>query len=212
MDRNTLKILKKTHLFNNMEDEYVEGIEYIEKSFGRNEIVLNEEDSIDSIYILKEGKAVAEKIYEEGESDLIAVFEPGDIAALEVLFSTFRSMPYALFSDQPSVFIIIPLKKLTDNENRVIILENMVRLLADKNIRDMYKLEALSKHGLRERIMTHLKIMRQKKGTDIFDISMTQQQLAQYLCVNRSALSFELNNMKRDGLINFNRSRFQILK
>lgn len=206
-----METLKKTHLFNGLTEKQIDGLNILERTYGRNEIVLYEEDSLESIYILKEGKAIAERIYEGGDSDLVEVFEPGDLIAIDVLFSTFKKMPYEVICDQPSVISIIPLSSISE-EVIGSIHENAVHILADKNIREMYRLEALSKHGLRDRIMTFLRIMRQKKGTEIFDISMTQQQLAQYLCVNRSALSFELNNMKRDGLIDYKKSRFEILK
>ena len=40
---------------------------------------------------------------------------------------------------------------------------------------------------------------------------MSREQMAQYLCVNRSALSNELNKMKREGLIDFKRGQFWLL-
>ena len=39
---------------------------------------------------------------------------------------------------------------------------------------------------------------------------MSREQLARYLCVNRTALSYELNQMKRDGLIDFRGKTFRI--
>ena len=69
----------------------------------------------------------------------------------------------------------------------------------------------ISKHGLRDRIMAHLLIMQRKRDAEVFDIRMSQEQLAQYLCVNRSALSYELNKMKKEGLIDFKKSKFKIL-
>ena len=41
---------------------------------------------------------------------------------------------------------------------------------------------------------------------------MSREQLAQYLCVNRSALSNELSKMKREGLIDFHKDQFTLLK
>ncbi len=216
MDRKTSEILKRTHLFNAIPDSIVEEIlsrsGTYEHTYGKNELILNEGDETDSIYILMEGKAMAEKLQEDGNSDLLAVHEPGDIICLEVVFSTFRKMPFTLTALDGARFLKIPLQALSSEEHGTILRENMLRILADSTIRSMYKIEALSKHGLRSRIMTHLIIMRQKRGTEVFDISMTQDQLAQYLCVNRSALSYELNNMRREGLIDFQKSRFRILK
>jgi CRP-like cAMP-binding protein len=53
--------------------------------------------------------------------------------------------------------------------------------------------------------------MAEKQGKDSFDIGMDREQLAQYLGVNRSALSHELSVMRREGLIDFTKSRFKLL-
>lgn len=60
--------------------------------------------------------------------------------------------------------------------------------------------------------MTYLRIMGRKSGSDTFSIHMDREQFAQYLCVNWSALSYELNQMKRDGLIEFKKDEFKLLE
>ncbi len=60
-------------------------------------------------------------------------------------------------------------------------------------------------------MLTYLSIIREKKGRDTFDISMNQEQFAQYLCVNRSVLSKELNQMRNAGLIDYKKNRYTIL-
>ena len=76
----------------------------------------------------------------------------------------------------------------------------------------MYKTDVLSRRTLRERVTTYLSIIREKRGSDTFDIGMTQEQFAQYLCVNRSALSKELNAMRREKLIDFRKTVYTIKK
>jgi CRP-like cAMP-binding protein len=84
-------------------------------------------------------------------------------------------------------------------------------MLADNNIKMSNKVEILAERGLRDRIMVYLNVLRVKSGSDTVTIKMSREQLAQYLCVNRSALSNELSKMKRDGLIDFKGTRFTIL-
>ena len=86
----------------------------------------------------------------------------------------------------------------------------MAKILSDENIKIMYKVDVLSKRTIRERITTHLSIISEKRNSRTFDIGMTQEQFAQYLCINRSTLSKELNNMRREGLITFSGSRYTI--
>ena len=85
-------------------------------------------------------------------------------------------------------------------------------MLADSNIKMRNKIEILAEKGLRDRVMMYLHVLQAKSGTDTVTIKMSREQLAQYLCVNRSALSNELSKMKKDGIIDFKGSSFTILK
>lgn len=51
-----------------------------------------------------------------------------------------------------------------------------------------------------------------RQNSMYFTIPFSRQQLADYLNVDRSALSAELGKMKREGLIDFQKSDFRILK
>lgn len=92
-----------------------------------------------------------------------------------------------------------------------LLIENMVTLIANKNVQLMEKLEIVSKKSLREKITTFLSIQAQKNNSNKFVIPMNRVELAEYLCADRSALSRELNNMRVEGLIAFQKNSFQIL-
>ena len=64
----------------------------------------------------------------------------------------------------------------------------------------------------RARILAHLQLMAAKSGSDTFWIHMNQERFAQYLSVNRSALSAELNAMRREGLMDFQRDLYTLKK
>jgi CRP-like cAMP-binding protein len=84
-------------------------------------------------------------------------------------------------------------------------------MIADESMRKQYKIDVLYKKSLRARISTFLQHMSEKTQSPRFDIGMNREQLAQYLGVNRSALSHELSLMQQDGLIGFTKSRFELL-
>lgn len=81
------------------------------------------------------------------------------------------------------------------------LLENASQMLADKCVRLLYKADVLSKKSLRERILTYFGILTTKSQSNAFTLKMSREQLAQYLCVNRSALSRELSRMQKEGII-----------
>lgn len=85
---------------------------------------------------------------------------------------------------------------------------NLLVISAQKNL----LLSARSFHTapkqIRGRVMAYLNTVSLKKGARSFDIPFDRQQLADYLNVERTALSKELGRMRREGLIDFSRSRF----
>ena len=91
------------------------------------------------------------------------------------------------------------------------LVENMVRIIANKNRDLMRKVEIVSKKTLREKILTYLSVQSQIQNTRYFEIPLGRVELAAYLCADRSALTRELASMKADGLIDFDKNMFRIL-
>ena len=91
------------------------------------------------------------------------------------------------------------------------LIENMVHIIANKNRDLMRKVEIISKRTLREKILAYLSIQAQVQQARYFEIPLGRVEWAEYLCVDRSALSRELAKMKEDGMIDFDRNCFRIL-
>lgn len=215
MDSKSIEILKKSGIFANLSDKehalLLNMIKIGEKTYCKKEIIIHEGSRVNNLYIVKRGKVIGEKFHIEGETNLLNVFEEGEIIGLEGVSSTLRTSPLTYTADSEVTLVMIEIASMLNCSFKETILENMVHLLSDISIKQMYKIQVISKHGLRERIMAHLLIMQRKRNTEVFDIRMSQEQLAQYLCVNRSALSYELNRMKKEGIIDFKKSWFKIL-
>ena len=91
------------------------------------------------------------------------------------------------------------------------LIENMVRIIADKNRDLMRKAEVVSKRTIREKLLAYLSIQAQTQQTRYFEIPLGRVELAEYLCVDRSALTRELAKMKEDGLIDYDKNCFRML-
>lgn len=91
------------------------------------------------------------------------------------------------------------------------LVENMVRIIAGKNRDLMRKLEVVSKRTIREKLLAYLSIQAQTQNSRYIEIPLGRVELAEYLCVDRSALTRELVKMKEDGLIDYDRNCFRIL-
>lgn len=91
------------------------------------------------------------------------------------------------------------------------LVENMVGIIAGKNRELMKKVEVVSRKTLREKILAYLSHQSQGAHSRYFEIPLSRQELAQYLCADRTALSRELAGMKAEGLIDFDKNMFRIL-
>lgn len=91
------------------------------------------------------------------------------------------------------------------------LIENMVSIIADKNRDLMRKVEVVSKRTIREKLLAYLSIQAQVQERRYFEIPLGRVELAEYLCVDRSALTRELVKMKDEGLIDYDKNSFRLL-
>ncbi len=88
------------------------------------------------------------------------------------------------------------------------LIENMLRLIARKNLILNQKLEIVSKRTTREKLMCFFDT--QRGAAKRFTIPFNREELARYLCVDRSAMSNELCKMRDEGLISFHKNTFEL--
>ena len=91
------------------------------------------------------------------------------------------------------------------------IIRNLVRTLAQKNLALSRRSLHTGPRTIRARLLSYLGEQAQRAGSRSFTIPFDRQQLADYLNVERSALSNELSKMQRDGLLTCRRSSFCLL-
>ncbi len=89
--------------------------------------------------------------------------------------------------------------------------ENMVRIIANKNRELIRKVEVVSKRTIREKLLAYLSIQAETQKSRYFELPLGRIELAEYLCVDRSALTRELVKMKEEGLIDYDKNCFRIL-
>ena len=89
------------------------------------------------------------------------------------------------------------------------IIENLLMDIAGKNQRLNLKMEHLSKRTTKEKLLSYLSSHCGEDETEWFTIPLNRQQLADYLCVDRSAMSWELCRMRDEGLLEFHKNRFR---
>ena len=90
--------------------------------------------------------------------------------------------------------------------NRLV--KNLMRNLAGTSMVMNRRLDQLAKRSTREKICAFLSDQARAAGSSDFMIGMNRQEMADYLGVDRSAMSTELGKMQREGIIEFQKNHF----
>ena len=90
------------------------------------------------------------------------------------------------------------------------LIRSLVTVLSRKVLQFNEKITHMSRRSTREKLLSYLSAESVKQGTRSFDIPYDRQQLADYLCVERSAMSAELSKLQREGLLRTNRNHFEL--
>ena len=185
------------------------------KEFTKGDFVLSSEDSPMLMGVLQRGSVhmVTEDMW--GSRSLLCMLEPGDL--MGETFACAREENYTIgyqaVSDCQVLFmdfgrVMHTCDMMCAFHHRLI--ENMVKMLAAKNLEFIKKIDVMSKMHMREKILTLLSQYAAAAGSQTFVMPMGRVRMAEYLCVDRSAMSRELAKMAEEGLIEFERSRFTI--
>ena len=83
-------------------------------------------------------------------------------------------------------------------------------MTAQKNLALSRKIFHTTPKSIRGRLLSYLSAQAVRAGSNQFIVPFNRQQMADYLCVDRSAMSNELSKMKQEGLLDFHKSQFSI--
>lgn len=208
--------MKGMELFRGLSDEELErlcnevqpSVQYYEKG---KELV-HQNDVSDVFALIVNGCIHGKQYNTDGTLHIVSVHTEGDLVNLEAAVSKSRVAPISLEASEDSQLILFSDDMMRRSTYSPQVAQNLVELLADDNIRKAYKIEVLTTIGLRNKILKYLSILSSKANGPTVRIRMNQSQLAEYLFVNRSNLSKELNNMKREGIIDIHGDRYTLLK
>ncbi|MCL2679821.1 MAG: helix-turn-helix domain-containing protein, partial [Dehalococcoidia bacterium] len=87
---------------------------------------------------------------------------------------------------------------------------NIIGILARKNIMLQSKMEYITKRTTRDKLLSYLSDQSRQRESTSFEIPFSRQELADYLSVERSALSAEMSRLKAEGIIDYRKSHFNL--
>lgn len=90
------------------------------------------------------------------------------------------------------------------------VIQNLVSVLAKKLLLFNDKISHMSKRTTKDKLLSYLSLEAQKQGKLSFDIPYDRQQLADFLCVERAAMSVEISKLQKEGLITTRKKHFTL--
>ncbi|MGN1115343.1 MAG: Crp/Fnr family transcriptional regulator [Candidatus Ornithomonoglobus sp.] len=214
------QILKRSKLFAGINENEIEDIldclSAKTQSYVRGEYIFRAGERISAVALLLEGcvyiqsedywgnLSILNKIT-EGEVFGEAYAVPGSGAALNNAAAKENST--VLFLDFNRILTVCS----SACRFHSALIQNLFSLLAEKNRMLAQKLGHMSQRTTREKLLSYLSEQSARAESSAFDIPFNRQQLADFLAVDRSAMSNELCKMRDDGKISFNRNHFVLL-
>ena len=191
-------------------------IGYHVSSFRKGDIIAFEEENIRHVGILLSGSVDMVKEDMWGNKVLVARMGKDEMFGETFAWGKNKLSAVTFVVSENARIVMIPLDRVMHSctmscafHHRLI--ENMVHIIADKNRDLIRKIEVISKRTIREKLLAYLSIQAQIQNTRYFEIPLGRSELADYLCVDRSALTRELVKMRDDGLIDYDKNWFRIL-
>lgn len=187
-----------------------------QKQYKKQEIIVLESSLVRRAGLILSGTVHMVKEDAEGNQALLLTLQEGELLGESFSCGSSPDSCVSFLAASPCTVLFLPFPRLLSSCRRSCpfhhrLIENTVRLISDKNIRLMQKIEILSKKTLREKILAYLQQQAAARRCRQFTIPLGRLELAEYLCADRSALTRELSHMQKDGLISYNKNTFRLL-
>ena len=182
----------------------------------KGEPLMRTGEKADRFGVVLSGSLAVSTYAANGKRTLIKLIKAPEVVAAAQALSGADVISVDVEANEDSVVLLLKAARIvTPCENACAfharLVRNIMRTLAAKTLELNRKIEILSHRSTQDRLMAYLRAVAQQKCTVEFDIPFDRQQLADYLNVERTALSKELGRMQKDGILRCRRSHFELL-
>ena len=215
-----IPVLKRTKLFSGVGEEDIASLLSClgarKKEYKKGEYILREGEHISDIFILVEGKIHIQKDDYWGNRSILSVISVGEMFGEGYAAPESGALLNDVVAVEDSSVIFFDVKRILTTCSSAcrfhnMIVQNMFFAISDKSRKLVQKLGHMSGRTTRAKLISYLSEEAKRQGSSAFTVPFNRQQLADYLCVDRSAMSNELCKMRDEGMIKFEKSRFELL-
>ena len=213
-----LNTIIKTRLFDNIDKKEISNIlnnfKSQKKLYEKGNIIIDIGDKVEAMYIILNGKIEISKEYDDTRKNIVNILESGEIFAEAIALSTNKISQITAISLSKSEILKINIKDIFDNnleKNKNIFIENLLKIISDKNKFLSMKNDILSQKSLRSKIILYLEYMSNMQKSEKINIPYSRDKLAEFISADRSALSRELNRLAKEKMIELNGNKINII-
>ena len=194
-----------------------ECLEVRELHLHNKQMFLHEDGPMDKIGIVVMGGVRLSRQRLDGGRNVLEDIAPVDVFGATYAFRDVNTVGISASAVGDTTVLLFNTKKITHPCHKVCdahmqFVRNLLSVMSSKTFAMKQKLRILSQRTIRARIHLLLQIYARRTQSTKFDIPFDRQALADYLCVDRCALSAELSKMQDEGLLEFEKNHFKLLK
>ena len=188
-----------------------------QRHFSKGEMICRTGDIVTALGMVLTGSVLIENNDLWGNTTVLDSVGPGQIFA----------ETYACTSGEPLMVNVVaaePVDVLFLNMDRVLqvcshacthhnrLIRNLLSISAQKNLNLSRKIFHTASKSIRGRVLSYLSFLAAQQKKKIITVPFNRQQMADYLSVDRSALSNELSKMQKEGILEYHKESFKLLK
>ena len=215
-----VELLKRTQLFSGVKDTEITSMLHCLQAklltFKKGDYVFREGEHIDKLTILVEGKLLVQRDDFWGNRSIVNVIRIGEMFGEAYVAPESGSLLNDVIAEEDSTVIFFDVRRIltvcsTACRFHSMVVQNLFFALSEKNRKLVQKIGHMSKRSTRAKLLSYLSEEAKRHNNNRFTIPFTRQQLADFLCVDRSAMSNELCKMRDEGLLQFDKNKFILL-
>jgi len=215
-----LSYIKESLLFANIAKQDIqklfECLRAKKKVFSRDSFVFRAEDNVKFVYFILSGSMHILNEDFLGNQTIIETMYKDTLFGEAYVFSKRKNHLVNVIAAEDSVVLEIEPESLFETCPECCschsqLIKNALCIVSEKIVRLTEKLGHVTQRTTRGKLLSYLSICSRQKNSSSFYIPYSRQQLSDYLCVDRSALSHELSKLKAQGIISYHKNYFELL-
>lgn len=180
----------------------------------KNSYILKAGSKIDFLGVILSGEAKISKTDSLDRETIIEKIKINDIFGHNIVCCGETKSPVDIIATTECDVLFLPFEKVVTPCSKLCtyhlqLIKNVMKMISKRNALLSDKIDILGQKTTRDKILSFLETYR--NGEKAFSIPYSREEMAKFLCVDRSAMSRELCKMRDDGIIKFNKNHFEFL-